>query len=113
MATIARNVNTAPAYSRQLRNFAITGLITLFTFLLVIIYLLPLGNMFMLSLRSPEQLAQTQDSPIIPMSDASFNYQGDDYSIYQVPTDSGVKQWALFKKGPQSSQFIDPANPGA
>jgi len=28
-----------------------------------------------------------------------------------VPTESGVQQWALFKKGRESSQFIDPANP--
>ena len=34
--------------------------------------------------------------------------------VYQVPTDDGViHQWALVKKGRQSSQFVDPANPDA
>src|SRR5690606_11738641 len=33
--------------------------------------------------------------------------------VYSVPTDSGMQEWALFKKGRESSQFIDPANPEA
>src|SRR5258708_7172628 len=113
MATVARAVNTSPYYSKQLRRFTISGLVTLFGFLLVFVYLLPLGNMFTTALRSADQLSQTQDTPIIPMSPKTFNYQGQDYPIMQVPTDSGVKEWAIVQKRSGTSQFVDPANPGA
>src|SRR5512137_1873524 len=33
-----------------------------------------------------------------------------DYPLYQVPTDIGLKEWALINKGRESSEFIDPAN---
>src|SRR5258708_217843 len=113
MATVARAVNTSPYYSKQLRRFTISGLVTLFGFLLVFVYLLPLGNMFTTALRSADQLSQTQDTPIIPMSPKTFNYQGQDYPIMQVPTDSGIKEWAIVQKKSGTSQFIDPANPNA
>src|SRR4051812_32227873 len=43
-----------------------------------------------------------------------YHYQGQDYPIFNVPTDDGVvHHWALVKKGRKSSQFIDPAKPDA
>jgi hypothetical protein len=44
----------------------------------------------------------------------TYNYQGEDYPIYDVPGEDGTRhQWALVNKGRQSSEFIDPANPDA
>jgi multiple sugar transport system permease protein len=113
MATIAHSVNTSPVYSRQLRNFGLKALVTLVALLLLTVYLLPLGSMLTTSLRNPQQLSQTQDTAVLPMSPATFNYQGTDYPIYQVPTDAGVKPLALVTKKRNTSEFVDPANPGA
>lgn len=111
MATYSPAVNTAPHYSKELRNFAIKGLISLFALMLLIVFLLPMGNMVMTALRSQDQLSQTQDSSIFPMTQRTFSYQGQAYPVYRVPLESGVKELALVKKGREKSQFADPANP--
>ncbi len=110
----SRTVNTSPWYSYQLRKFGGIAIITLMTLIIAIAYLLPFGNMATISLKSQDQLAGSADSPILPVSPETFTYQGDEYPVYQVPTDDGVvHEWALVKKGRQSSQFVDPANPEA
>ncbi len=59
-------------------------------------------------------MAASADSPILPVSPETFTYEGEAYDVYQVPTEDGViHQWALVKKGRQTSQFVDPANPEA
>ncbi|MCB9450610.1 MAG: carbohydrate ABC transporter permease [Anaerolineaceae bacterium] len=112
-SSISRSVNTSPFYSRQLRGFTIKALITLFAFMVLVVYLLPFGNMVLVSLRSSDMLAQTQDSSILPLIPVTYTYEGKEYPIVEVPTDNGTQQWALVKKGRQASQFIDPANPDA
>src|SRR5690349_14320861 len=110
MATVSRSVNTAPVYGLQLRSFAIKGLITLFASFLLFVYLLPLGDMLSTSLRDQQQLSQGQNSSIFPMKAKMMSYRGQDLPLYNVPTESGVKEMGLFKKGTKSSQFVDPAN---
>src|SRR4051812_44323702 len=104
MATISRPVNTSPFFSLQLRSFGLKALLTLAAFFVLTIYLLPLGDMLSTSLRDQQQLSQGQNSSIFPMKPKSFNYQGQDLPVYKVPTDSGVKDMGMLKKGLQSSQ---------
>ncbi|MBX3061736.1 MAG: carbohydrate ABC transporter permease [Anaerolineae bacterium] len=106
-------VNTSPYYGAQLRKFAGVALVTLFATLLVTIYLLPFGNMALLSLRDQDMLSQTADTPIFPMKPETIEWQGKTYDVYEVPTESGTRQLALVKKGRASSEFVDPANPDA
>src|SRR5712691_7412805 len=117
MATISRSVsqsvNTSPFYDRQLRKFAIRALILLFALLLLFAYLLPLGNMLSTSLRDYSQLSQGTSDSIIPSKPVSYNYQGQDYPVYKVPLDSGIKELALVKKARAASQFVDPQDPAA
>jgi multiple sugar transport system permease protein len=40
-------------------------------------------------------------------------YEGKEYEVFKVPTETSLRELALFKKGRQESQFIDPANPSA
>lgn len=89
MATIARPtpgvspaVNTAPLYGMQLRKFALKAIITLFTSVILFVYLLPLGNMMAVALSSPDQLSQTADDAVIPMLPVTFTYEGEEYNIY-------------------------------
>ncbi len=117
MAAIAKTsnaVNTSPGYSIQLRRFGLTAGITLFAFIFTFSFLLPFANMALMSVKTQEQIAASASGLIWPMEDALYNYEGEDYVIYRVPTEDGVvHQWALVEKGRQTNQFIDPANPEA
>lgn len=112
-ATPSPAVNRSPYYGVQLRNFALISLVTLFTTLLLFVYLLPLGNMILTSLRSQDQLSQTGDDSILPMSPKVFNYEGEDAPVLLVPIDGVNKELAIIKKGRAKSTFIDPANVAA
>lgn len=106
-------VNRSPYYAVQLRRFAIMSLVTLFALMFLFIYLLPLGNMVLTSIRSQDQLSQTGDDSIFPMSPKTFNYQGEDAPVLLVPVDGVNKELAIVKKGRAKSTFVDPANPNA
>ncbi len=106
-------VNRSPYYGIQLRHFAIVSLVTLFTLMLLFVYLLPLGNMVLTSLRSQDQLSQTGDDSILPMSPKVFNYEGSDAPVLLVPVDGVNKELAVIKKGRAKSTFIDPVNVAA
>lgn len=114
MATHAKHVNTSPWYAVKLRDFGVKASVTLFATVILFAYLVPFGNMTLIALKSQDQLkASAQSSTVLPVSPRTFTYEGKDYDVYNVPTDSGMKEWALFKKGRESSQFVDPENPGA
>ena len=63
----------------------------------------------MTAVKTDEQVTAL-GAPLWPAKPRIFSYQGKEYDVYKVPTEAGVKEWALFKKGRQESQFIDPAN---
>ncbi len=109
----SRAINTSPYYSVQLRRFGLYAMITLIALIFTIAYLMPFGNMMLISLKTQDQMVTSANGPLLPVEPDYFNYEGKDYPIYNVPTDDGVKQWVLVKKGRQVSQFIDPANPDA
>lgn len=115
MATItaSRSINTSPAYSRQLRKFTVSALVTLAVCVLLSFYLMPFANMMSVSVRDQETLSQTSDSSVLPYKPRQFEYEGASYPVYKVPTAEGVKELALVKKGRQRSDFVDPNNPGA
>jgi multiple sugar transport system permease protein len=80
--------------------------------LLAILYLAPLVFMVNTSFKNAPQLADPA-KPLLPMSIKMFNYQGKDLTIYRVPTDSGIRELALFESTRRASTFIDPAAPDA
>src|SRR5436190_21435136 len=91
-------VNRSPYYAVQLRRFAILSLVTLFTLMLLFVYLLPLGNMVLTSIRSQDQLSQTGDESVFPHSPKVFNYEGTDAPVLLVPVDGVDKELAIIKK---------------
>src|SRR5262245_32307316 len=86
--------------SAQMRDVRAAGTVTLFAALLAMVYLLPLAYSLSTSVRT--QVAET-GAPFWPAKGAKYSYQGQEFDIYQVPTDSGLKQWALIKKGREQS----------
>src|SRR5215217_7938954 len=93
-------------------DFTGTAMINLFMFLFIIAYLSPLPFMVIASLTPRDQFLNP-NAPILPSERVTFNYDGKDRIVYEVPTDNGIKHWAMYKPSRQSSQFIDPQNPEA
>lgn len=85
---------------------------TFITVVLLAVFLSPMLRLAMSAVKTDEQVSAL-NAPFWPAKARSFSYQGKAYEVYKVPTEAGIKEWALFKKGRQESQFIDPANPAA
>lgn len=96
----------------RLWDFTGTAMLNLFMFLFLLVYLSPLPFMVIASLTPHDQFLDP-NAPILPSERVKFFYDGKDRIIYQVPTEDGIKHWALYKPSRQSSQFIDPEHPEA
>lgn len=105
-----RNFSTIPGFDKQLRNFTAGALISLFTLMTLLAFLSPVGYMVTTSLKSRDQLPEPD---ILPRSPATFELAGEEYPLYEVPTDDGLQEWALVVDRRQESWFADPNNPPA
>ncbi|KAA3664806.1 MAG: carbohydrate ABC transporter permease [Chloroflexi bacterium] len=105
------NLRTYPVSDRSMRRIIIIGFVTMFASMALFLYLGPFIYMSVTSLKSLDQI---QNGKILPKSEATYHYEDEDYSLYQVPQpDGSVETWALVKKGRENSQFINPNNPEA
>ena len=95
--------------SRRQQRIITSTLITAVTLLILGLYLMPLAYGFVTSLKTKAQASEA-NAPILPMDTITFEYEGKGYDLYEVPTDSGLQEWALVKKGREASSFIDPQN---
>jgi len=93
---------------RASRSFTVTFIAVV----VVAAFLSPLLRSFTISLKNPDQINEL-NGPVYPASAVTFNYQGKDLDVYQVPLDGQTRDLALLKKGRVSSDFVDPANPAA
>jgi multiple sugar transport system permease protein len=89
-----------------------TALVNLLVVFLVIIYLFPISYMVFTAFKIDGQFSDIK-APIWPARVVSYTYAGEDYPIYEVPTEGGVRRWALVEKRRSDSAFVDPANPEA
>lgn len=112
MTTKPKRNKTEYEIGRERRDLLLKASVTFVALFILAIYLMPMAYGVVTSLKTK---AQTSDpgAPILPAEAVTFDYDGDTYDVLQVPTGSGIHEWALFKKGRRSSQFIDPANPDA
>ncbi len=96
------------AYKDALRSFTVTFI----TVVILAGFLSPMLKVVTTALKTQAQISQT-GAPIWPAEPETYNYNGKEYDVYTVPTDSGTHSWALVQKGREESQFVDPSNPGA
>jgi len=90
-------------------KLGLTGLALAVLFL----FLIPMFYGVVTSLKTDNQLSMI-DAPWWPAAEGIFNYEGKDYEIFSVPMPDGeVRELALYKKGRQVSEFVDPQNPEA
>lgn len=109
--TTATRTNKTPnwAAKRRWRNFTAISTMTLVGLIVLGAFLMPLGYLFLTSFKDLQQI-QDPNAPFLPSRPVTYNYQGQDYPLVKVPTESGIKEWALVNKG-KVSQMIDPQNP--
>lgn len=101
------------AMRRRRKTIMWTLCTTLGAFLLVMIFLMPLGYGAVTALKDKDGVSDP-DSPILPVAEKVFEYEGEEYDVYAVPMpDGSVRELALIEPGRESSVFIDPADPGA
>lgn len=86
-----------------------TVLVTISAVLLLAMFLSPFLYMLFTSLKTKDQM-YTTNAPIWPAKPATMSYLGKDLPIYKVPSETGMKELAMLKKGREESIFIDPAN---
>jgi multiple sugar transport system permease protein len=89
-----------------------TCLVNLLAVFLVIVYLFPISYMVFTALKQDSQFSDIK-SPIWPARAITYDYEGEAYTIYRVPTEDGIQEWALVDRHRKESGFIDPANPEA
>ena len=112
MAAKQKPVLSEHDIARKRRNLLLQAAVTLFALALLAIYIMPLAYGIVTSLKTKAQSADP-NAPLFPSTAVTFEYEGKAYDVLQVPTGSGLREWALVKKGRRASQFVDPANADA
>jgi multiple sugar transport system permease protein len=100
------------ARPRDAASVTRTTILTLTMMAVIVAFLSPLLHSAIASIRSPEQTSQLH-SPFLPSDPVTYEFEGRDYDVYEVPIDGAVRELALVTKGRQESKFVDPADPGA
>ena len=93
------------------KKLLLGGSVTLFALILLLAFIAPLGYMATTSLKSSGQISDVT-RPLLLKSPITVEIDGKDRAVYSVPLEGGSRDLALVKPGRQSSEFVDPENPG-
>ena len=104
-----KKTSYARVMPRKLRNFFNSLSLTGFTWVVLFLFLMPMGYGIVTALKTDSQMSKT-GAPWWPSEERKFTYEEKEYDIYKVEIDGEMKELALIKKGRQESTFIDPAN---
>jgi multiple sugar transport system permease protein len=107
-----RSTSATPALQRQTRRFAAVSSVTLLAVMVASIFLMPLVYVAATAFKDQSQLT-APNAPLYPASPETYTYEGEEYPVYDVPTDAGLKAWALIEPHREDSVFIDPQDPDA
>ena len=81
-----------------------------FVWILLTLYLAPVLFMIVTAMMPTSQLGDKK-APLYPARIVSYTYDGQEYQLYNVPMENGIRQMALIKPGRTSSLLIDPGHP--
>ena len=95
---------------RFVRELSSTAGVTLLGLAVMMLFLMPLGYMLATAFKQDSQLS-AQNAPLWPAKAAMFKYEDQEYPLYDVPTDQGVRRLALVKPYREDSDMMDPAHP--
>ncbi len=113
--TSVRSVSPVISIRRRwvpvIRGVLATLGVTSLGLLMLGIFLLPLGYVLATSFKLDSQMT-TIGAPLWPAKQATYNYQGADYPLYNVPTeDGGTRRLAVVHPYRENSDVVDPAHP--
>jgi multiple sugar transport system permease protein len=97
----------------RLWHFTGSAILNLLILVLLTAYLAPFPYMFVTAIKTPEQVSAGVMAPLYPASYLKYAHQGREYPVMQVPTEGGVRQWALVNTYRTYAEFIDPQDPQA
>ena len=111
---LSRRKWLAPRNYLSMRTWDIlgSGMLNLLAVTFLVAYLFPIGFMISTAFMEQRQLGDRY-APVYPARQVTFNYQGKDCLVYEVPFEGGTRQLALVSAGRAASDFIDPQNPSA
>jgi multiple sugar transport system permease protein len=93
-------------------NFLNTVSYNFFTWILLVIYLLPVAFMMVTAFKSTDQLSDN-NAPWYPSRKAAYGFQGRAYPLFRVPDGQGGRELALVETNLTGGEFLDPGNPAA
>jgi len=97
-------------FDRRLRTWTAMSGVTLLGLVILSAYLMPLAYMTATSLKDAAQMSEP-GAPLYPAKPSTFQWQGQEYAVYKVPTADGVHEWALVDPRREDATFVDPAHP--
>src|SRR5512135_1627168 len=96
-----------PMVREALASLGVTGV----GLLSLVVFLLPLAYVLTTAFKLDSQMT-TIGAPLWPATAATYNYQGKDYPLYDVPLDTGgTRRLALVNGYREDSDVVDPAVP--
>ena len=98
--------------ARAHRRFLAKATLTMFAFIVIGAYLLPLLYMVTTSFQQPSQIS-TAGAPPWPATPDTGAFEGAQYPIYTVVIDGATRHLMLVEPGRESSVFVDPTDPTA
>ncbi len=115
MTTLAQTSSTrrstVPFYQRRAFWEPIsTFSVTLIGLAVTLLFLMPLGYMLATGFKLDSQLS-AQNAPLWPARAATYTWEGTEYPLYKVPTETGVRTLALVRPFREDSDVVDPAHP--
>ena len=109
-APLDQSLSIGSPLRRQMRKFTASAAVTTLAIGVVSVFLLPLLFMTSTAFKDKIQLT-TPGAPLWPAAPQTLAWQGADYPIFDVPTDTGLRALALIDAGREQSTFVDPADP--
>jgi multiple sugar transport system permease protein len=100
--------------SNKQRSLLSKAMVTSVALLILVLFLAPLGYMFTTAIKSDAQMSDPDAPPFWPHSRVTYDYNGKQLEVYQVPMPDGSTQdLAALQKTRTQTTFIDPENPDA
>jgi len=97
---------------RQLRRLAAVSGTTFLAIAVVSAFLMPLAFMITTAFKEPSQLG-APGAPLYPAAPETFEWEGRDLAVYDVPIDGTIRALALVEPHREDAVFIDPVAPEA
>jgi multiple sugar transport system permease protein len=107
--TRLRSFTDGSPIAKSYRRYLGRASLMMFALIIISAYLLPLLYMVTTAFQQPGQ-SSTPGAPVYPAAPLTATYQGEQYPIYAVPFDEGIRNLMLVVKGRESSTFVDPAD---